>query len=324
MDAGISVVLLNLGGPTCIEEVRPFLLRLFSDREIIHLPLQPLLARLIVFFRLRKVLNNYRRIGGGSPLLKISRAQAEALEQRLRSGGTPVSVHLAMRYMAPTARDAVREVLKTGNRSILALPLYPHYSSATTGSSLRDLERTLKEQKEEFRMVPIQSFCDHPGYLDALSGKVRRGLESFSSELRDQVEIIFSAHALPQRMIDRGDPYLNEIRKTVQGVLQRIGPVPHHLAFQSRSGPVRWMRPGTGEMIARLAEAGKKALLMVPVSFVSDHIETLFEIDQLYKEQALSRGIVEYRRTESLNTDPGFISALADLTVQRISTFSRR
>ncbi len=318
MSSKAAVILLNMGGPENEAQVRPFLRNLFSDREIIQLPLQPLLSRLIIFFRTPKVIENYRKIGGGSPLIKITRAQAAALEKELHAQGLEASVHVAMRYTPPRADEAVAAALAKGAQTLLVLPLYPHNSRATTGSSLNDLHRAIQARSETLEIKEITSWCDHPAYLDALAAKVRSGLEAFSSEHRDQIEVIFSAHALPQKMIDDGDPYLDETKRTVQGVLDRVGPISHHLAFQSRSGPVDWMRPGTEEVIDALAAKGKKALLMVPVSFVSDHIETLYEIDILYKEQALARGIVEYRRSESLNTDPAFIAALARIVFENL------
>jgi ferrochelatase len=318
MASKLAVILLNMGGPENEDEIRPFLRNLFSDREIIQLPLQPLLSRLIIFFRTPNVIENYRKIGGGSPLIRITRAQAEALQKELKSQGLDASVHMAMRYTPPRADDAVGAALAKGAETLLVLPLYPHNSRATTGSSLNDLHRAIDVRSEKPAVREVTSWCDHPAYLDALAAKVRKGLDTFSVEHRDKIEVIFSAHALPQKMIDDGDPYLEETEKTVQGVLDRIGPVSHHLAFQSRSGPVAWMRPGTEEVIDTLAEQGAKALLMVPVSFVSDHIETLYEIDILYKEQALAKGITEYRRTESLNTDPSFISALAKIVSENL------
>ncbi len=318
MASKVAVILLNMGGPENESDIRPFLKNLFSDREIIQLPLQPILSRLIIFFRTPKVIENYRKIGGGSPLIRITRAQAEALEKQLRAQGLDASVHVAMRYTPPRADEAVDAALAAGAETLLVLPLYPHNSRATTGSSLNDLHRAMDSHSEKFAVKEITSWCDHPAYLDVLAAKVREGLDAFPAEYRDQIEVVFSAHALPQKMIDDGDPYLEETKKTVQGVLDRIGPISHHLAFQSRSGPVAWMRPGTEEVIDDLASQGKKALLMVPVSFVSDHIETLYEIDILYKEQALARGIVEYRRTESLNTDRAFISALARIVFEKL------
>ncbi len=318
MASKTAVILLNMGGPENEAEVRPFLRNLFSDREIIQLPLQPLLSRLIIFFRTPKVIENYRKIGGGSPLIKITRAQAEALEKELHAQGLAASVHVAMRYTPPRADEAVGAALAGGADRLLLLPLYPHNSRATTGSSLNDMQRAIQARSETFEIREITSWCDHPAYLAALAAKVRAGLKAFSSEHRDHVEVIFSAHALPQKMIDDGDPYLDETKKTVQGVLDRIGPISQRLAFQSRSGPVEWMQPGTEEVIDELAAKGKRALLIVPVSFVSDHIETLYEIDILYKEQALARGIVEYRRSESLNTDPAFIGALAEIVLEKL------
>ncbi len=319
MSSKAAVILLNMGGPENEAEVRPFLKNLFADREIIQLPLQPLLSRLIIFFRMPGVIKNYRQIGGGSPLIRITKAQAAALEKELHERGLDASVHVAMRYTPPRADAAVAAALDRGAETLLILPLYPHYSRATTGSSLNDLHRAIQARSEALQIREITSWCDHPAYLGALAAKVRAGLDAFSAEHRDHVEVIFSAHALPQKMIDDGDPYLDETKKTVQGVLDRIGPVSHHLAFQSRSGPVEWMRPGTEEVIDVLAAKGKKALLIVPVSFVSDHIETLYEIDILYKEQALARGIAEYRRSESLNTDPAFIAALGKMVAETLA-----
>ncbi len=319
MTSNVAIILLNMGGPENEDEIRPFLRNLFSDREIIQLPLQPLLSRLIIFFRTPKVIENYRKIGGGSPLIRITQAQAGALEKELQSQGLDASVHMAMRYTPPRADEAVKAALTNGARTLLVLPLYPHNSRATTGSSLNDLHRTIDALSEKPEVREITSWCDHPAYLDVLADKVRDGLASFPVGYRGDVEVIFSAHALPQKMIDKGDPYLEETKKTIQGVLDRVGPISHHLAFQSRSGPVQWMRPGTEEVIDTLSGQGKKALLMVPVSFVSDHIETLYEIDILYKEQALARGVVEYRRTESLNTAPAFISALAKIVMENLT-----
>ena len=319
MSINRSVILLNMGGPENEEQIRPFLRNLFADKEIIQLPLQPLLSRLIIFFRTPKVIENYRLIGGGSPLIKITGAQAAALEKELHAQGVNASVHVAMRYTPPRAEEAVKQVLAKGAETILALPLYPHYSRATTGSSLNDLMKAVEAQPGKLEIKVVNSWCDHASYLGVLAKKVQEGLDSFSPEYREDVQVIFSAHALPQKMINEGDPYLEDIKKTVKGVLERLGPISHHLAFQSRSGPVQWMKPGTEEVIDDLAAKGKKALLMVPVSFVSDHIETLYEIDILYKDQAISRGIIEYRRIESLNIDPDFISALAKIVMENIS-----
>ncbi|NOY54167.1 MAG: ferrochelatase [Deltaproteobacteria bacterium] len=318
MSQKIAVILLNLGGPGTLDEVRPFLMRLFSDREIIRLPLQPLFSRLIVCFRLKNVLDNYRKIGGGSPILKITQQQGEALQDRLRRSGIDASVRIAMRYTSPTASEVVAEIEREEADKVIALPLYPHYSRTTTGSSLNDLDRAFEKAGIRKEYTAVRSWCDHPAYLDVLASKVREGLADFPEECRDEVEVVFSAHALPQRMIDEGDPYLSEIEKTVRGVVERVDGISHHLAFQSRSGPVKWMRPGTEEVIDRLAAAGKKALLMVPVSFVSDHIETLYEIDMLYRDRAKERGITEYRRTESINIDPEFINVLARIVEEHM------
>ena len=319
MSRGTAVLLLNLGGPATLEEVHPFLLRLFSDPEILRLPLQPVAARLLAAVRAPRVRANYRAIGGGSPLLRITRAQARALEERLRPRGVTAGVHAAMRYGEPSSARALAAARAAGARRAVALPLYPQFSDATTGSSLRDLERARDAAAPDLEILPVRSWADHPAYLDVLARRVGEALEAWPRAERAGVEVIFSAHALPRRMIERGDPYLEETRRTVAGVLQRVGPVSHHLAFQSRSGPVRWLGPGTDQTIRRLAAQGARSLLLVPVSFVSDHIETLYEVDILYRDLARSLGVTTYRRTASLNTDPDFIKALARIVEERLA-----
>ena len=191
MSINRSVILLNMGGPENEEQIRPFLRNLFADKEIIQLPLQPLLSRLIIFFRTPKVIENYRLIGGGSPLIKITGAQAAALEKELHAQGVNASVHVAMRYTPPRAEGAVKQVLAKGAETILALPLYPHYSRATTGSSLNDLMKAVEAQPGKPEIKVVNSWCDHASYLDVLAKKVQEGLDSFSPEYREDVQVIF-------------------------------------------------------------------------------------------------------------------------------------
>ncbi len=311
--AKTGVVLLNLGGPDSLDAIRPFLENLFSDPEILRFPLSGLiqkpLARFIASRRSRKVMDNYRAIGGGSPLLEITRAQAGALLRELGGEEAGWSVHLSMRYWHPRAREAAAELASRGVNRAIALPLYPHFSRATTGSSLRDLEEGLRaEGLADLPCREIRSWYDHPGYVGALTETVREGLEGLPG-----ATVLFSAHSLPVRLIDEGDPYLSHIQGTVAAVEERLEGVPTRLAFQSRAGPVRWLEPSVEEMLRTLAEEGVKRLLVVPVSFVSDHIETLYEIDVEYGELARSLGIPEFRRVPALNTRPSFIRALAQI-----------
>jgi len=306
-----AVLLLQMGGPDSLKAVKPFLYNLFSDRDIIRIGpafLQPLIARFISYRRSRKVVEYYQQIGGKSPLRELTEQQAGELERLLGSG---YRCFVAMRYWNPDTTEALAAIREEGYSRIVALSLYPHYSRATSGSSFNELERVRALSKRPFFMSYVRQFFDYPLYIAALAEKIEQGLASFND--RSSVQLVFSAHGLPQSFIDSGDPYLDHIRTTVRLVMERFKEVNHHLAFQSRAGPVKWLEPSTEEMIRKLGESGCKSLLMVPLSFVSDHIETLYEIDIQYREEAAALGITDFRRTESLNTSPAFIQCLAEL-----------
>lgn len=333
MNATIGVALLNMGGPENLEAVQPFLVNVFSDRSIIELPfgrvIQPLFARAIARARGPAVRRNYEGIGGGSPQLRLTRAQAEALEKRLchgdshrdpsapgESGDCPLyRVFMAFRYTRPSAEDAIAAMAMCGIHKVITVPLYPHYSRATTGSSQTDFDRALTDPRwraHGFDVTHLHSYPDDPFYLDALASQVREAFARMSPEGQREAVILFSAHGLPQKFVDAGDPYVTHIEQTRRGILARLKlPNRDVLAYQSRTGPVRWIGPGTEETIEELGAAGVKHLLVVPLSFVSDHIETLYEIDQLFGEVARKAGILEYRRPEALNTHPLFIESLA-------------
>ncbi len=310
MQKKTGIILLNLGGPEKLRDVAPFLYNLFSDREIIPLGpawLQKPLAWLIARTRAPKSRKTYARIGGGSPLTRITGQQGQALEKALRSVGD-FRVVTAMRYWQPRTAEALKKLAGEGISDIVALPLYPHYSCATTGSSLSDLKAAIAASPATFHLREIASWPDHPSYTMCLAEHIRRGLANFAGR---QVQIVYSAHSLPADFIDRGDPYLEHLRKTIRGVETLTGRS-GILCFQSRSGPVRWLSPSTPETLQNLAGSGCKDILMVPISFVSDHVETLYEIDILYKEMARDLGM-RLESTESLNTDPAFISCLKDI-----------
>lgn len=304
-----AVLLLQMGGPDSLEAVKPFLLNLFSDREIIKIGpawLQPLIARMIVKRRTPAVVEKYREIGGRSPIRELTQAQADALATEL---GVPC--HVGMRYWHPFTRETLLRLRHSGIQKLVALSLYPHYSRATSGSSFNDLTRCLADLDSDLEVVRIPHFYDHPLYIQALSEKIEAGLAGFSD--RSAVQLLFSAHSLPQSFIDEGDPYLEHIQSTVRLVMERFGDISHHLAFQSRAGPVKWLEPSTDDKLQELAASGCKNLLMVPLSFVSDHIETLHEIDLEYAEEAHKMGISDFRRIESLNSSQTFIRCLAEL-----------
>lgn len=324
----IGVLLLNLGGPGSLDSVKPFLINLFSDREIIKLPvpafLQKTLAWLIASFRSKKVMGYYRLIGGKSPILDITRAQAEVLEKFLNAnppippllkggeGGGRYRVYFGMRYSPPLIKDVLKRIIEDRIKTLIVIPLFPHYSKATTGSAFKELKKDLDELGgvSELRITYIESWYDNPLYLNVLSETIKEGIQK--SEVPEKVQVVFSAHSLPKSFIDEGDPYLKHLNATIAGLLERVGPVSWHLSFQSRSGPVKWLEPGTDYIIDKLAEEGHKEILMVPISFVSDHLETLYEIDILYRKRAEEKGVL-LRRTESLNTSPKFIEALAGM-----------
>lgn len=309
-----GVILMNMGGPDTLDDVEPFLYNLFSDREIIRLGpsfMQKFLARIISRRRAPKSRVIYAQIGGGSPLKDLTLRQAKALEDELAADGDWV-VTLAMRYWPPTADSAIQQLLEQNIHSITALTLYPHYSSATTGSSVKDLRRHLNKHGPDTELTVVSSYPTQPSYIKALVENINEGLRTFE---RDEVEIVYSAHSLPSSFIEEGDPYVDHINETIRAIENYTGH-PGRLCYQSRSGPVKWLSPSTPEMLESLAAEGCKNILMVPISFVSDHVETLYEISILYRKQAEELGI-RLVPVKSLNCHPLFIKGLKELVLQQ-------
>lgn len=312
----LGVLLLNLGGPEKLEDVRPFLYNLFSDPEIIRLPwpwLQRPLAWFIATMRAKRSQNNYREIGGGSPIRHITEQQAQALAQRLADLGRPVRMFIGMRYWHPFTEDAVAEIKRAGLEKLVILPLYPQYSISTSGSSFRLLER-LRRTDTQFEAVNhtvIPYWYQRPGYQEAMAELIRRELDQWPDP--SQVHIFFSAHGVPRSYVEEaGDPYQRQIEECTELIMRKLGrPNRHSLAYQSRVGPVEWLKPYTEDAIPELAAAGVRDLLVVPLSFVSEHIETLQEIDIEYHHLAEQAGITQFRRVPALNTHPTFIDDLA-------------
>ena len=309
----IGVVLLNLGGPEKLEDVEPFLFNLFSDRKIIRLGpwfMQKFIARRIARKRAPTSMESYRLIGGGSPLAKTTSAQGEALAEKLSAHGD-FRVSMAMRYWPPYAAETLAELSGQGITRLVALTLYPHYSIATTGSSVDDLKEVIARSGIDLDLAVIEAWPDQPDYIDCLVENIKTGLRQFGEE---PVELVYSAHSLPVKFIQEGDPYLEHMDLTIKAIEEKTG-VGGHLCFQSRSGPVEWLAPSTPEMMKKLADGGCKNILMVPISFVSDHVETLYEIDIMYRDQAREMGM-RLERVESLNVQERFIQGLEKLVVE--------
>jgi ferrochelatase len=336
----IGVVLLNLGGPDSIQSVRPFLYNLFSDRKIIRLGppfLQKPIAWFISSIRSKKTKQMYSQIGGKSPILDITTAQAEALEKALNEPSAvsrqplrSFKVYIGMRYWRPFIKDTVDKIIQDGVKHLIVLSLYPHYSKATTGSSLDEFKGVvskLKTQNSKFKIQYIDRWYDFQPYIDALTELTAKGISEFNGQRTRTADthILYSAHSLPQSFIDEGDPYLDHIKLTIELVNRRLSSEPYNmknlkwnLSFQSKTGPVKWLEPTTEETIIKLAKEGCKNLFVIPISFVSDHIETLYEIDILYNKLAEKHGIT-LRRCRALNTSDKFILAMKQLIMGKIA-----
>lgn len=326
--AKVGVLLLNLGGPERIQDVGPFLYNLFADPEIIRLPvpaLQKPLAWLISTLRSGKSQAAYRSIGGGSPLRRITDHQARELQSSLRQRGVEATTYVAMRYWHPFTESAVADIKADDIEEVVVLPLYPQFSISTSGSSFRELQR-LRQADPAFRQLPIRcirSWYDHPGYVAAMAGLIAREIRSCNDPAA--AHVFFSAHGVPKSYVEEaGDPYQSEIEACVGLIMAELARQlghgnPHTLAYQSRVGPVEWLKPYTEDALHDLGSAGVNDLVVVPISFVSEHIETLEEIDIEYREIATEAGVAHFHRVPALDTDPTFIGALADLVQQSLA-----
>jgi ferrochelatase len=318
-----GVLLLNLGGPEKLEDVRPFLFNLFSDPEIIRLPsplLQKPLAWLISTLRASKSQEGYKQIGGGSPLRQITEDQARALQANLQQRGRDAKIYIGMRYWHPFTEEALDQIKRDGVDNLAILPLYPQFSISTSGSSFRLIERIVAkdEQLQQIRHRVVQSWYDRPGYLRAMADLIARELDRCDDP--NSAHIFFSAHGVPVSYVtEAGDPYQKEIEDCVARIMRTLNrPNQHTLAYQSRVGPIEWLQPYTDDAIRKLADQGVQTLVVVPISFVSEHIETLEEIDMEYREIAEEAGIHDFRRVPALNVHPGFIEDLTDLAIETL------
>jgi ferrochelatase len=314
-----GVILFNLGGPETLDDVRPFLFNLFSDPDIIRIKnnaVRKALGWLVAVTRQRKSKGLYRQIGGGSPLRKITDGQASALQLRLQERGCTARVYVGMRCWKPSIDEALERVRRDGITHLVALPLFPQFSVTTTGSCFNYLRKLVAQVgiKNSLQISWVDAWFEEAHYLDATAELIREAIGRFREPDPAGVNLIYSAHSIPARYVEEGDPYLEQTRRTVELVNSRLGNAcPSTLSFQSRVGPVKWLGPPTNEVLSEFGRKGVKRVLVVPISFVSDHIETLQEIDILYRRLAADAGIPEFQRAASLNLHPKFIEGLANI-----------
>jgi protoporphyrin/coproporphyrin ferrochelatase len=318
-----GIVLLQLGGPDSLDAVEPFLYNLFRDPDIIDFPLSFLfrkrLARIIARKRSPKIREHYRHMGGKSPILELTEAQAKALEARLKDT-IDARVYIAMRYWKPFTEEIVASLARDGITDVVLVPLYPHYSSTTTGSSANEWNRVIKRKAHySFNTKLVREYPTHPSYIDSFIDRINEGLDRFPAEHRDEVFLLFSAHGTPVKLVRKGDPYKFQIEESVKAIMERSKfPNPHTLSFQSRVGPEKWLEPFTDATVERLGKEGIDKMLIIPIAFVSDHIETLFELNVEVREIAEEHGIGQFEVMPALNDHPKYIEALADLTLAAI------
>lgn len=337
----VGVLLLNLGGPEKTDDVEGFLYNLFADPDIIRLPpplapLQSLIALIISKRRAPKSIAAYDSIGGGSPILKYSNEQASLVAKSLKERyDLDVKTYIGMRYWYPFTEQALEAIQKDGINALVIIPLYPQFSISTSGSSLRVLQEEFAtnpqlygEKKMSHTVIP--QWYDRPGYVKAMANLIEQELDSFTeAECAEQLKtseftkhILFSAHGVPQSYIEAGDPYQTQIKECVKKISELLPSekegVKVHLSYQSRVGPIEWLRPYTDDVLPELGADGVKNLVVVPISFVSEHIETLEEIDIEYRELAEENGVSNWRRAPALNTDATFINDMADMVVEAL------
>lgn len=319
MSQRVGIVLFNLGGPDTLEAVQPFLRNLFSDKAIIRAPffVRWPLARLIAGRRASYAKEIYRSIGGGSPIVKETEAQARALEAALAQVGIEAKAVIAMRHWHPFASEAAAELKSWAPDRIALLPLYPQLSTTTTQSSLDEWTRIAARAGLSAPSATVCCYPLHPGFVAAYADLLTKSLAEVPAGATPR--ILYSAHGLPERIVTAGDPYPAQVEATAKAIALAAGfeGIESLVTYQSRVGPLKWIGPDTDEEIVATAKAGLVPVV-VPLSFVSEHSETLYELDQVYRAAALEAGAPAYIRVPAAGVHPDFIAALADLTRQTL------
>ncbi len=315
----VGIVLFQLGGPDTLEAIEPFLYNLFCDPDIIDFPFARIgrkpLAKLISTTRARKVQHHYATIGGGSPIRRHTERQAKALEQELQDEGIDAHCFVAMRYWHPFTREAIEQLHAAQCDELVLLPMYPQYSLTTTGSSLNEWNRQFGEDVPVHR---VENFYRNAAYLDALAERIDQALARFCDSRRP--EIVFSAHSIPMSVVEKGDPYPRQIEETVRLLMRRGGWAnSHHLCYQSKVGASRWLQPSLHTTLRQLAAEKVHEVCVVPIAFVSDHVETLGEIDHEARHLAGHLGFTQFEMSSGLNDSPKFITALAQIVCQALA-----
>lgn len=320
-----AVVMMNMGGPRTVSDVHSFLLNLFSDKDLIPLPDQKYLPRFIAWRRTPMIEKQYAEIGGGSPIHDWTDKQGTAmckLLDQLSPATAPHKHYIMFRYVNPMTDDVLDQMKADGVKRAVAFTQYPQFSCSTTGSSLNELFQRLKQRSEltDYKWSTIDRWPTHPGLVKTFADNIRTQLATFDESDRSKAVLLFSAHSLPMSVVNRGDPYPQEVGATVQRVMEELNfSNPYRLVWQSKVGPSEWLGPQTDEALEGLMKTGRKNAVLVPIAFTSDHIETLYELDMEYMEDARKAGM-NLKRAESLNDNPQFIEALADIVTKHLES----
>lgn len=321
-----GIMLLNLGGPEKQEHVYDFLLRLFSDKDLIPLPAQNRLAPLIAKRRTPKIQKQYQEIGGGSPIRRWTELQGAEMAKvldKISPNTAPHKHYIGFRYAAPLTEDTIEQMESDGVQRAVAFTQYPQYSCSTTGSSLNAIFKHYQLRKSSaMRWSVIDRWPTHEGLVKAFTENILKALKKFPEDTKDEVVILFSAHSLPMSVVNRGDPYPAEVAATVSRVMEKLNySNAYRLVWQSKVGPLPWLGLQTEDAIKGLASIGNKNILLVPIAFTSDHIETLYELDIEYMGGVAKKaGIDNIVRADSLNDGEVFIGALADLVKSHLDS----
>lgn len=321
-----GILMLNMGGPETVADVEGFLTRLFSDKDLMQLPVQSRLAPAIAKRRTPKIQEQYSKIGGGSPIKKWTEIQGQGMVDildKISPETAPHKYYIGFRYVHPLTEEAIDSMEKDGVERAVAFTQYPQYTCSTTGSSINAVYKHISKNNNFSNMIwsCIDRWPTHPGLVQAFAECVRSELDKFPDEFRDDVVILFSAHSLPLKVVNRGDPYPAEVGATVNRVMEALGNThSYRLVWQSKVGPLPWLSPQTDEAIEGLAERGKKNILLVPIAFTSDHIETLYELDLEYAEHLGSKLGLNIRRAPAMNDSQTFINALADVVKNHLDS----